>query len=213
MTIGQGIGIEGAVSCQETYTVVASGERGAWQISITASPPECSAITHGPRDGRYNGASKIFWEKVPSDSKEFAGTLSERIVYDRARLPPGWKAKVVEPIEEGRDMGVIWRILPPKGQSYFSVKIAPVGSNIELSASDRAGALKTPASNFDTCFAVQENIRIETGSDKQDPRATGWTTYRHFCLGVGLVKEWQENRAGEILYTMELTNYQLGSSR
>lgn len=213
VTIGQGVGIEGAVSCQETYTVVASGERGAWQVSITASPPECSAITHGPRDGRYNGASKIFWEKAPSANKEFIGTLSERIVYDRERLPPGWKDKVVEPIAEARDVGVLWRVLPPKGQSYFSVTLAPVGSNFELSASDKVVALKTPAGSFDTCFAVQENISIEKGSDKKDPRATGWTTYRHFCLGVGLVKEWQENRAGEVLYTMELTNYQLVSSR
>lgn len=199
------------VSCLETYKVVGIGEkRKSWRVEITATPPECRG--KNLRDGRYEDASRIFWEKEPNFSKDEVGIINERIIYDRDKLPPGWKDEVVDPIEEVRITSFVWKVLAGKDQPYISLKRELVGSNIKVSSSNRTVSIKTPAGDFEDCVEVKEDVAIQKGNDKKDPWSTGWTNCRYLCLGIGLVKEFQKTQSGDVLYFMELIKYHLVSS-
>lgn len=205
------------VDCLDTYRIIEPGETsGSWRVEISVPESKCGG--DNLRDGRYGNASKIFWSKElidtpgrPTPGKEILGYLREKIIYDRNQLPPGWKEDVVEPVEEIRNLGVLWKILPPKGESYFSVTIE-MSRNAKLYAADKALSVKTPAGNFENCLEVKEDMTVQKGDDRKDPWSTGWTTHRYFCAKIGLVKELQKNRSGEILYSLELVKYELAGS-
>jgi hypothetical protein len=216
VTTGESVGVSGAVHCTETYTVVRNAGGGEWEISVRASPRECSELTHGPRDGRYLGAVRTAWMKrlmaspgMPTPGEEVLGYIQEKLTYDRDGLPPGWRDDVTEPVEETRVIGVIWKALPPPGQSFASVELRSLAGTSVIRGSDTPVSLQVPAGSFSNCIETKEDVSRSTGRDLRNPSETGWTRRSHFCPNVGLVKEVETNRAGDVLYSMDLETYRL----
>lgn len=204
VTTGGNVGMSGAVRCTEPYKVVAfdPGTKD-WKVEIESAPMECKQASHGPRDGRYASATEVFWGTRPMADAAVAATIVEKIVFNRSLLPPGWREQVRDPIVDVREQGITWKTFAGPGGAV-RVQMEGIGSNVKLTASNELSSVDTMAGRFTNCYAVTEDVKIEEGPDKEDPFATGWITQRYFCLGIGLVKETQTNRAANLLYTMEL---------
>ena len=183
---------------------------------MSVSPRQCGDLTHGPRDGRYQDALRIFWLKQfvdapgqPEPGKEVLGYINEKLVYDRNALGPGWRDEVSEPVEDTRVVGVIWKVLPAEGRTFASIELRSLSGDTQIRASDTAVSLNTPAGSFLNCVETREDVSRNNGRDLHNPSETGWIRSSVFCSNVGLVKEVERNRAGEMLYSMELQKYRV----
>jgi len=185
--------------CAETYSISKQVEAPclgcpAWEIDFTG---DC-------QPGRYNDAQEIVWyyETKSDDHLQDMGPYTyavERITYNRDALPPGWEDIVVDPPVQERRFLVIWQTLTVSG-SGIEVKESPsLGTDevVEMTYRDSAVSVTTTVGSFDECVEVIEDVKSEAG----------WTTYSYFCPGVGLVKEIQKDRNGEVTSCMELTRY------
>lgn len=203
-----------AVTCLETYKVVSPGDKeGVWQVAVTATPPACQGDnSENLRDGRYGAAQKIVWRTEAGVSPQTVGLLTETILFDRDSLPPGWQDIVVEPIQDSHDLALLWKILEKDEKKAVSHDLGHAyARNTSTFSSNFSSPIKTQVGSFDNCLEVHEEVNIQKGKDTSDPFSTGWITYRFFCHGVGLVKELQKDRAGDVLYVMDLIKYELSS--
>lgn len=210
--ITTGIGAQGPLYQYETYTIVSLGqESGSWQVEITAS--DSNGVNSPFVKKRYDGANKVFWQKSRIGDQDIIGFIDEKIHYERDKLPPGWKEDVVDPIAETRTLVPIFKVLVGEKQSYIKYEVQAIGSNVKVSSFNKMLGVNTSINNFENCVEVKEDVEIKEANDIRNPWSTGWVTYRYFCPAIGLVKELQENRAGEILYYSELIKYNLVLSK
>jgi hypothetical protein len=206
ITIGRGG--DGPLDCTETYKIVALGEEsGVWKIEVSGDPAE-SCKEAKLRDGRYEGADKVFWREENSYVDPIERFVDEEIYYNREQLVQGWKDQVITEPVESRHFAFIWRDVTEKDQESWTVELSALGEPITTTSSSRIVSVDVPLGHFDDCIEVKDDIARE-GGDHNSAWSSGWITRRYFCPRVGLVKESQENRAGQILYSMDLIKYTL----
>jgi hypothetical protein len=177
---------------EETYTVKESNvENGRkfWEIQV--SGPEA-------RDGRYGamkgGIDKIIWRRVISSG--YIIQIDEIIVRDSFFLGKWGQESpiVIEPIRKEINVGLLmsgwW-----DGKDFH-----PLPKEIGTKALIEEGNITVPAGTWKEFLKVCTEVKSKESQ---------WVTCSYYARDIGLVKEIQKDRDGDLTYSLELVRYTL----
>lgn len=180
----------------ETYRVIGQekvfGEVDAWRVELES----------GQCRGRYEDVERILWFIDIERTKAADSSANELITYSEP-----WEPGLVDPPVQRRELVLLWKKLDSQEpiKTFLLINNIPIvqwtHKNIPLS-------ITTPAGSFSECVEIIEDVIPFWDSKKgTDPFDVGWETYSYFCYNVGLVKEVQKDRNGEVTYILELTSH------
>lgn len=165
----------------ETYRITRIVQESGFEFAEV----EVSSAT--ARDGRYGAwytkPDRILWGRVPSSEHliemDEVMIANATVFQDERRFQ---QILLAEPFESGVEATL---------QQLSAVKQVVSADLVDVTV---------PAGHF-PCTLV-----VTTAVENQE---TKWLTYSFYALGVGLVKEVQQNSSGETTYDLELTQYTL----
>lgn len=176
---------------EETYAVEKSfveNGRKSWGIHVSGSEA---------RDGRYGAMrgfiDKIIWRRVPSS--EHVIEIDEIIVRHSSFLGEWMQESpiVIEPIRKELKVSAMsgW---------WDNTTFHPYPIDIETTSQLEKVKITVPAGTWN------EFLKICTEVNTDDYQ---WVTCSYYARDVGLVKEIQKDRNGDLTYSLELVRYTL----
>lgn len=177
---------------EETYAVKESIiENGLkfWEIQV--SSPKA-------RDGRYGAVcgliDRILWGRVPSSEHIIE---IEEIIVRKSYFSDEWKEErpiLIEPVV--KDM----KISVTPGRWDDTTGFHPHPLDMTISAAIEKLNITVSANTWKECLKVSTEVKTEKYQ---------WTRHSYYVRGIGLVKEIQEDRNGDLTYLLELISYTL----
>jgi len=189
--MNRGLGLRGVKPgsvTEEVYEIVRGPSRkGQNMYEVQVSDKKA-------RDGRYAKAKSILWTRTVINNEM---TFKEVILKESIMVTGG------EELHKADFLAV-----PKMEHLGISKTLVPNNVEMKINPNGKFTKVTVPAGTFDNCIEVLVMV-LPGNSPSESDFGKGWVTRSHYAPGVGLVKEVQQNHAGIVTYTLELTKFTL----